>query len=310
MKWVDDGMACLTFQNLGLYPALLHGVFTRKGGVSLSPFDTLNIGFSTGDKRAHVIENRERIFNFVDGTEAEKNENQESRGGRRSAEIGGGDYSSSSWVDDVRNREKKRIQHMVFVHQVHGDRIAIIRQDGSGIFIEGEVGSTPPKADAIITNVKGLLTVIQVADCQGVILYDPVAEVVANVHSGWRGSVLNILAKTVRQMTDCFGSRPENIRGAISPSLGPCCAEFIHYRQEIPSHLWKYRAGEGVSDAAHKENHFDFWQISLDQLASEGVDPQKVDVAGICTACHTDRFYSYRKEKRTGRFAVVAAISL
>jgi len=89
-------------------------------------------------------------------------------------------------------------------------------------------------ADAVITDEKGVLLLIKTADCQAVLLLDPVRGVVANIHSGWRGSVANIIRKTMNTMVEKYGSDPANILAGVGPSLGPCCAEFVNYEAEIP----------------------------------------------------------------------------
>ena len=85
----------------------------------------------------------------------------------------------------------------------------------------------------------------------------------------------------------------------IGPSLGPCCAQFIHYEQEIPEAYWMYQT---------RPYYFDLWQLSRDQLIAAGVLGEHITLAGICTSCRTDLFFSYRKEKTTGRFATVIAL--
>ena len=138
------------------------------------------------------------------------------------------------------------------------------------------------------------------ADCQAILLYDPLRRVVANVHAGWRGSIANIAEKTVAAMERQFGCRGHDMVAAIAPSLGPCCAEFIHYRNEIPEKFWKYK---------FDRNHFDFWKISQDQLAGAGLQPENIHGGNMCTRCRPDYFYSYRGEARhTGRFAAVIGL--
>ena len=102
-------------------------------------------------------------------------------------------------------------------------------------------------------------------------------------------------------MVDEFGCDPGDIRAGIGPSLGPCCAEFLNYKDELPQSFLKYRQGE---------YHFNFWAISQDQLIKKGVHPDHIEVAGLCTRCHPNRFFSYRHEKSTGRFAVAAGLCL
>jgi len=153
--------------------------------------------------------------------------------------------------------------------------------------------------DAVVTDVSGTHLVIQVADCQSVMLYDPSRRVVANVHSGWRGSIKNIIGRTVKVMESVFNCHATNMFAGIGPSLGPCCAEFINYKDEIPAAFWNYK------DHSH---HFDFWRISRDQLATAGIPAEQICSSDLCTKCNTNTFFSYRGEGVTGRFAAVIGI--
>ena len=125
-------------------------------------------------------------------------------------------------------------------------------------------------------------------------------KVIANVHSGWRGSICNIAGKCVELMAREYGCRPQDILAGISPSLGPCCAEFIHYKTEIPRSFWKYRV---------KENHFDFWKMSFDQLREAGLRFENIEISDMCTRCNPHLFFSYRHSNTTGRFAAVIGLT-
>lgn len=188
-------------------------------------------------------------------------------------------------------------KELVFARQVHGSRIAALSRevDRRG---QSPVGG-PLTADALVTDQSQKHLVIQVADCQAVLMCEPVRQVVANVHCGWRGSIQNIIGRTVAIMQQEFNCNPAHIQAGIGPSLGPCCAEFIHYRTEIPAAYWRYK------DSNH---HFDFWSISRDQLMQAGVPAQNIEPSGICTRCRTDEFFSYRAQKTTGRFAAVIGL--
>lgn len=248
----------MAFSHFSDYSHLIHGVFTRRGGVSLPPFDSLNVGFSTGDDPAAVIENRNRIL---------------------------------SWV---------KMPRVIFLNQVHGKEVMVLAKDQKNdpdLFWEpghpaARKGLT---ADAVVTDLSQVALVIQVADCQAVMLADPEKNVIANVHSGWRGSVKNIIGHCVDVMINRFGCEPSRILAGISPSLGPCCAQFIHYQKEIPEPLWQYK----LQDRAY----FDFWALSFDQLTAKGVKPSHILNMNQCTLCHDDTFFSYRKAGQTGRFA-------
>ncbi len=232
------------FERLVEFPQLKHGVFTRYGGISEAPYDSLNVAFSVGDDPAVVKQNRQRIADSLD------------------------------------------ISAPIYCQQVHGDTVLIA---------DPAINADEPfEGDALVTRHKDLFIGIQVADCQSVVLYDPVAKIVANIHSGWRGSLLNIIGKTVQQMRR-MGSQPQDIIAGIGPSLGPCCAEFVNYRKELPQAIHSYE---------RTENHFDFWQLSHDQLTEQGVVGENIEKSHLCTRCD-EAFFSYRREKTTGRFATV-----
>ena len=188
------------------------------------------------------------------------------------------------------------IDSMVYAGQVHGDQALLVRAD------DGYRPAGPDEAltgyDALITPDPGVGLLMKLADCQGVLLFDPRTNVLATIHSGWRGSVSNILGKTTTRLKADFGVDPADLLAGVSPSLGPCCAEFVNYRQELPASFHDYRRG----------NLFDFWAISRDQLIEAGLARENIEIAGMCTKCGTEGFFSYRREKITGRFGLIAAI--
>lgn len=146
--------------------------------------------------------------------------------------------------------------------------------------------------DAFICNTPGLACMIKHADCQAALFYDPIHKAYANVHAGWRGSVVNIYAQTVQAMQNHFGTEPKNLLVCISPSLGPEQAEFIHYQKELPKAFWTFQV---------KENHFDFWKISQQQLLDIGILDKHIEIARICTQTNDRDCYSYRRKKVNGR---------
>lgn len=199
-------------------------------------------------------------------------------------------------VDENRRRLQRAMApgRLVFLRQVHG--AAVLPLDKLPEIEDWPVGGT---ADAFITDRPGRLLTILVADCQAVLLYDPRRRVVANVHSGWRGSIANVIGATVDAMQRHFDCLPGDILAGVGPSLGPCCAEFKNYRHEIPPALWPYRVGG---------HHFDFWALSRDQLTAAGLPSDAIRFAQICTRCHPEVFFSYRAGHKTGRCAAVIGI--
>lgn len=246
------GVTFDVFPHLAGFPELQHAVFSRKGGNSTAPFDSLNVSFGVGDESGAVERNRELLKVCFGNAK------------------------------------------LVYCRQVHGDRVVRV-PSAAGPIGDGR----PTVGDALITDAPGTVLVIQVADCQAVLLYDPVNRAVANIHSGWRGSAVDIIGRTVAAMRRHFGTNPQDLHAAIGPSLGPCCAEFVNYRTEIPRQYWSYK-GEG--------DRFDFWSLSCDQMRAAGIPTQRIQTDGRCTRCRTDRFFSYRAAKTTGRFAVAIGL--
>lgn len=187
----------------------------------------------------------------------------------------------------------------VYTRQNHGTSIRTITRDD--VDCGGADPTEPAPADALITDVPGVRLIIQTADCQAVMLYDPHRRVVANVHCGWRGSVAGILAHTVERMARDFGCNPGQMTAAIGPSLGPCCGEFLNFKNEIPRKWWPSRVGR---------HHFDFWQISRKQLTAAGLRDGQVHASGICTRCNPHLFFSYRQSHETGRFAALIGLDM
>lgn len=204
---------------------------------------------------------------------------------------GVGDESECVYRNRTRLKEWLGLKSLISARQVHEDRILSIAEPQHS-------DCEHPGYDALITNQPGVGLLIQQADCQAVVLHDPRHRVVANIHSGWRGSVANIIAKTIERMTADFGTDPGQIAAAISPSLGPCCAEFVHFQAELPQ--------EFQADQV-KPAHFDFWAISRKQLLQAGVASPQIKAAAICTRCDLN-YFSYRRDGLTGRSATVVAL--
>jgi polyphenol oxidase len=223
-----------------------------------------------------------------------------SRGPFHSLNLGFGVGDEAGNIQANRRRISQMINggRLLAARQVHQTQvITFSHKNGTPVPAKG---AAPLCGDAMVTDIAGQYLMIQVADCQAVMLHDPVRKVVANVHSGWRGSIGDIIGQTLAAMTRTYGSRPADILAGIGPSLGPCCAEFIHFQKEIPEPLWIYK---------DQRNRFDFWSISRDQLISAGVLGAHIHQSRICTRCNPHLFYSYRAEKVTGRFAAVIGLN-
>lgn len=191
-------------------------------------------------------------------------------------------------------------QKFVFLNQVHGNTIKLLKNHDTDLPENFELNKKRFTADGIVTDMKNVFLTILVADCQAVMFYDPVKKIIANIHSGWRGSVADIIGKCIDTMINAFACRPEDIIAAVSPSLGPCCSEFVNYKDEIPENLWKYKTDNST--------YFNFWKMSEDQLIKKGIKKENIENMQICTKCNTDIFYSFRGEQTTDRFACVISM--
>jgi hypothetical protein len=197
----------------------------------------------------------------------------------------------------IRIQKAIGIDRLVSGRQFHGDSINFIAEESIGNQQERPPLLIAPAGDALATNMPGLGLVIKIADCQSILLADPQSRIIANIHSGWRGSVLNIAGKTVRQLEERFGLNPASTLVAVSPSLGPCCAEFVNYRREIPVELWRFQV---------RPDYFDFWSITREQLSSAGIRDENIEFAAKCTVCAKAELFSYRGARgSTGRMATV-----
>jgi YfiH family protein len=182
-----------------------------------------------------------------------------------------------------------------FARQTHGAEILVVRPE------DGYQPRAPfearPGYDALLAPIPGVALLIKVADCQAVLLHDPDSQALALVHNGWRGSVQNILGRTVTALAET-GARAARLKAASSPALGPCCAEFVNHREELPPDFRAFMV---------RENFFDFWAISRRQLTEAGLKEENIETAGICTRCSPE-FYSYRRGDEWQRFGFLAGL--
>lgn len=183
-------------------------------------------------------------------------------------------------------RQAFGLSSIAFAKQVHGTDILTV---GPGQ--QGKVG----EADGLATDQPGVGLLIKQADCQAIILVEPERRVVANLHAGWRGNVADMAGRGVAFLEERFGVDPARLWAAVSPSLGPCCGQFVNHASELPPSFGPYRVWG---------DNFDLWQVTVDQLTAAGVPLGQIEMSAICTRC-AGQFYSYRREGVTGRFGTL-----
>lgn len=194
--------------------------------------------------------------------------------------------------------------------QVHGGRVwRVSRADrGRGA---ADLQSAIPGADALMTNEPGVLLAACYADCVPLLFHDPVRGVVAIAHAGWRGTVLEIAARTIEAMGREYGSEPADLRAAIGPSIGPCCYEVdgpvIERAAPLAQDLTA-SAGAGAGSMLHMTDRgkarLNLKEMNRQIMIRSGIMPDRIAVSAFCTGCRTDLFFSHRMEGgRTGRMA-------
>lgn len=160
------------------------------------------------------------------------------------------------------------------------------------------------QTDALITDTKGLYLVISVADCLPVMLYDKSKRVIANIHSGWRGTAAGIVTNTVEKMRSEFNTDPCDIIAFGGQCIGK---EKFEVGGEVAALFGeKYVYPHPLSENSEKF-YIDLKSVVRDQLLDAGVLGQNIEISPLCTYSEKDMFHSYRRDKdKSGRmFAVI-----
>ena len=256
---------------------ILHAFTTKRGGVSTGAFESLNIStrrcdqFGNTDKYENTVENFSRVLSIV------------------------GAYPENS----------------VCAHQVHDCKIieldknfcgmgilrgAKINVDGDGLYVKGKelgIGAICVKS----------------ADCTPILLADKTTGSVCAVHSGWRGTVKNIVGKAIKAMVE-NGSRCEDILCAVGPCIGACCYEVSEDVYIEAKKTLKSQNAEGLIDeifingrttSEGQKYHFNIGKMCAELARLSGVPEENIDFLDICTCCTCNKkghlFFSHRRQK-------------
>jgi YfiH family protein len=200
-----------------------------------------------------------------------------------------------------------------FLELFHGSyQLATVWQIHSAyiksILTTAEVPESDQKADAIASNLTGILAGVKTADCVPVLIGDPANGAFAAVHAGWRGTVQSIAVKAIENLQSTFGSKPADLIAAIGPAASGRNYEigqdvidaFAASHQGSERYFTPTRPGHALVDL-HLANR--------DQLAAAGLRISNIFTSPYCTMERSDLFFSYRVEKRkfgkTGRLMSV-----
>ncbi|WP_238585239.1 peptidoglycan editing factor PgeF [Sulfurospirillum halorespirans] len=191
----------------------------------------------------------------------------------------------------TQNREilkaKLGVSQLVFMDQVHGDTITQIHS-----------GDEMPTCDAMITDVSGIALAVMVADCIPILYYDERHHAIGVAHAGRVGTLLQVGQKCARAMAESFGTRMEELTIWMGPSIRSCCYEV------------GIEATQGLESFLHVKSgkyFLDLQNANLKAFLDMGIKRKNIMVSEVCTCCDS-RYFSYRRDKITGRFAGVIAL--
>jgi len=162
------------------------------------------------------------------------------------------------------------------------------------------------KADIIFTDKPGLTLYMRFADCVPILIHDPRLNVIGIGHAGWMGTLRGVATAMIETAKNQYGSKPSDLIVGIGPSIGP-----DHYEvgDDVIEHVKEKFQGEAdqVLKLHGDKTHFDLWRAN--QLLLEQAGVEHIELAGVCTACNTNDWFSHRAEKgRTGRFGALIAL--
>ncbi len=183
--------------------------------------------------------------------------------------------------------------HLVFTNQVHDDLVHVVDEKdcGKGMTRESDLLGV----DGFITNKKEVALVTFYADCVPLYFLDPVHEVIGLAHAGWRGTVKKIGAKTIQKMTEVFGSRPEELIGAIGPSIGACCFEVSEdVKSEFEKTFEPQILGTIVKSYSASKYMLDLWAANEAIMIEAGMKADRITKTDVCTMCHKNDLFSHR----------------
>lgn len=188
-------------------------------------------------------------------------------------------------------------RNIVKPYQFHTDRIKVLDKK---VYNDKPDISLEKNTDGVITNKSNIILSTVNADCILLLFFDPVKKVIANIHSGWRGTVQKISEKTVKEMQDKYGSKPEDIIACMTPSIRKCHFEVDEEVKNIFEATFKYT--DRLSDIIEKGRVLDGKQkynidtilINRIMLEDLGLKDENVIDSKLCSVCESDYIYSYR----------------
>lgn len=214
-------------------------------------------------------------------------------GARRAMDLGGAEPPDEAVAENRRRLRRLLPGDPYWLRQVHGAQVAVLDATSSA--------NAWPAADAAVTRTPGVVCAVRMADCLPVFLADVRGGAVAVAHAGWRGMVAGVLATTVAAM-ERLGSGPQRLAAWLGPAIGPAAFEVgpevrDAFRMRDTLALTCFTPGRNGKWQA------DLYALAALQLREAGV--RTIGGGGFCTHANANRFFSYRRERDTGRMAAL-----
>jgi YfiH family protein len=189
---------------------------------------------------------------------------------------------------------------VVAQNQVHGTHLEVIHatQRGSGF---GDKTNAIKNCDAMISNQPGICLWAFGADCIPILFYDDHKKVIGVAHAGWKGSLQNIVGKTILAMQQHFGSNPDHIIVALGAGIG---VKYYEVGDDVVKAVFTQFAIDEpflVKNPRTGRFHLDLYNTNLFLLYQAGISPENIQISDLCTFENKDLFFSARRDKITGR---------
>ena len=181
----------------------------------------------------------------------------------------------------------------VTLRQVHSTRIITADESIKGMGFRNDMERI--EADGFVTDKRGIVLVTFHADCVPLYFVDTENRAIGMAHAGWRGTADGMAEEMVKRMGKEFGTKPENIKAAVGPSIGQCCFQVDVPVVEIFREKYDFADRFIIKDeSAEGKYKIDLWGINRQLLINNGVAAENIEIGGICTKCRPDTFYSHR----------------
>lgn len=186
-------------------------------------------------------------------------------------------------------------KNVVLSNQVHDTKIKLVTKEdaGKGMIKESDIIGI----DGLITKEKDIPLVTFYADCVPLFFYDPVKEVIAAAHSGWRGTKEKIGKKVVETMEEEFGCKKEDVVAVIGPSI---CQDCYEVSEDVVLEFQEVFMEETSLFAKAKENgkyNLDLWKVNSMILKEAGILDEHMSLPNLCTCCNPELLFSHRASK-------------